>query len=108
MDKIPGDRQAIVPRLSKIEFYNCLSTSEGFISYFGQSIMESMYLGKKTKLIGISEIHKELGIFFSDLTHIEYLGEINNLKLANEEHPSVNIKINRNAQDVIFEWLNTL
>ena len=51
------------PRLSKFEFYNCLSTSEGFISYFGQSIMESMYLGKKTKLIGISEIHKELGIF---------------------------------------------
>ncbi|MDZ4728108.1 MAG: spore coat biosynthesis protein F [Leptospira sp.] len=96
------------PRLSKFEFYNCLSTSEGFISYFGQSIMESMYLGKKTKLIGISEIHKELGIFFSDLAHIEYLGEINNLKLANEEHPSVNIKINRNAQDVIFEWLNTL
>jgi spore coat polysaccharide biosynthesis protein SpsF len=94
-------------RLTKYEYLDILSHSVGFISYFGQSIMEALYLEKKTAIFGMTEIHKKLGEFFSKHANLNYLGEPGNFKKQPLTKAQA-LKMNRNAQNQIFKWLETL
>ncbi len=95
-------------RITKYEYYHFLSKSEGIISYFGQSIMEAIYMNRKAVLFGMTEIHKLLGEFFSKMANVIYLGELSNLKheIKNPEPSSLTLK--RDAQFKILKWLETL
>lgn len=104
--KLPNIRY--YPRLTKTDYMKCISKSEGFISYFGQSVLEAIYLKKKVGVFGMTEIHKELGMFLSKKIEIPYLGEPKNWFLPPDTCLSSPIRLDRNAQNVILNWLKTL
>jgi spore coat polysaccharide biosynthesis protein SpsF len=66
-------------RVGKNYFFELLSIVEIFISYFGQSMLESLYLNKKTYLYSISDYHSKLSIHIQNHFPVEYLGKINEL-----------------------------
>ncbi len=96
------------PRLTKTDYMKRISKSEGFISYFGQSVFEAIYLKKKVAVFGMTEIHKELGMFLSKKIEIPYLGEPKKWIHPPDTCPSSRLKLDRNAQNVILNWLKTL
>lgn len=67
-------------RLSTHLFISHISESEFFISYFGQSIFTSAFFNNKVLLIGIGDVHEELGIHLSQNSNAIYAG---NLKKRN-------------------------
>lgn len=95
-------------RLTKWEYYSALSESEGFISYFGQSMMEALYLEKKLAIFGMTEIHKELGEFFERQTKVPYLGEPENWIQTQKEPSPEKHNLIRNAQNKILQWLHSI
>lgn len=96
------------PRLTKYEYFELLSRSEGFLSYFGQSVMESIYLEKKTVLFGMTEIHKKLGEYFANLANLTYIGEPYHFH-SNRKLPFLpRIHLNRNGHLKIIKWAETL
>ncbi len=95
-------------RVTKIGFYRLLADSEGLVSYFGQSIMESIYLKKNTVLFGMTEVHKSLGNFFSQLAKIDYIGEPFNFQIPNGYLQKSSLVLKRDAQNQIFHWLESI
>lgn len=96
------------PRLTKYEYYEILGESEGFLSYFGQSIMEALYLRKRTVLFGMSEIHKKLGQFLASEYNLVYIGEPGRFGIPSMIPTMSTQDISRNAQNQILEWLKTI
>ncbi|MBE7412579.1 MAG: spore coat biosynthesis protein F [Leptospiraceae bacterium] len=70
----------VIFRLSRNEYVNLLSACSCFCTYFGQSLMESVYLEKKTLIYSISDYHTELGEFFSLNSNSIFLGPLNKLR----------------------------
>lgn len=95
-------------RLAKADYMKRISKSEGFISYFGQSTLEAIYMKKKVAIFGMTEIHKELGMFLSKKIEIPYLGEPKNWIHPPDICLSPRLGLDRNAQNVILNWLKTL
>jgi len=96
------------PRLTKMNYLKHISEAEGFISYFGQSVLEAVYLKKKVAVFGMTEIHKELGMFLSQKIEIPYLGEPNDWIHPPDTCLSSQLTLERNAQNTILNWLKTL
>ncbi len=96
------------PRLTKYEYLELLSRSEGFLSYFGQSVMESIYLKKNTVLFGMTEIHKKLGEYLANLADLTYIGEPDHLYIDGKSLSLSSIKLNRNGHLKIIKWAETL
>ncbi|MCE9501096.1 MAG: hypothetical protein K8R21_11460, partial [Leptospira sp.] len=68
-------------RVFRKEYFELLGKSEFFISYFGQSVMEALYMQKKIVLFSISDYHEKLAEFLSEKTGIFHIGNILNAKL---------------------------
>ncbi|MCZ8341437.1 MAG: spore coat biosynthesis protein F [Leptospira sp.] len=72
-----------LPRVQKLHFYHMIQQSNFVLTYFGLTLFESIYLSKKTFVVGISETHERLGEFVSELFEIPYLGKLAHLTLEN-------------------------
>jgi spore coat polysaccharide biosynthesis protein SpsF len=64
------------PYLNKAEFLKSLAECEIFVSYFGQSVLEASYFGKKILLYSISDYHEELAYHFVQNTNAMYAGNL--------------------------------
>lgn len=100
-----------IPRVSYIEFLKQIQTSEFVLTYFGQTMMESLGYGKKVCLIGITPIHESLGQFAEKELGIPYLGSFSELN-GNNQFPNVfphlKIKLVRDAHLKILKWLESI
>ena len=74
-----------VKRLFKRNFLNELASSNAFISYFGQGLMEALYFQKKVYIYSISDYHEILSKNILKSAPIYNIGTINNLKF-NEDN----------------------
>ncbi|EMJ89013.1 cytidylyltransferase domain-containing protein [Leptospira meyeri] len=100
-----------IPRVSYIEFLKQIQVSDVILTYFGQTMMESLSNGKKVCLIGITAIHESLGKFAEKELGISYLGSLSELK-GNKQFPDVfpniGIKLVRDAHLKILKWLESI
>jgi spore coat polysaccharide biosynthesis protein SpsF len=73
-----------IKRLSKKSFLKELSSSNAFISYFGQGVMEALYLQKKIYIYSISDYHESLSNHLLKTSPVINLGNIQNLNIKEE------------------------
>ncbi len=66
----------LIHRLSKKEFFDYLSKCSTFCTYFGQGLMEAIYLQKKILIYSISEYHTELGKYISEKSNLPFIGSL--------------------------------
>jgi len=64
------------PRLTPYDFFSSLKNSEIFITYFGQSLFEALYLNTPCLTYSISSYHEELSYLAKDTFHVPYLGNV--------------------------------
>lgn len=100
-----------LPRVSYIQFLKEIQSSEFILTYFGQTMMESMARGKKVCLVGITPIHESLGQFAELELGIPYLGSLSSLS-TNQNFPTAfphsKIKLVRDAHLKILKWLESI
>ncbi|TGL22958.1 spore coat biosynthesis protein F [Leptospira bourretii] len=100
-----------IQRVSYIEFLKQIQKSELVLTYFGQTMMESLSNGKKVCLLGITPIHETLGKFAEKELGIPYLGSFSELN-ENNQFPNVfphsKIKLVRDAHLKILKWLESI
>ncbi|TGL44418.1 cytidylyltransferase domain-containing protein [Leptospira perdikensis] len=100
-----------LPRVSYIQFLKEIQSSEFVLTYFGQTMMESMAKGKKVCLVGITPVHESLGKFAELELGIPYLGPLSSLS-TNQNFPDVfphsKIKLVRDAHLKILKWLESI
>ena len=99
-------------RVSRKEYFELLAKAEFFISYFGQSIMEAIYLQKRIALFSISDYHEKLGDFLSQGTGILHIGNVRKknipelLDLNEIEKPK--IRIRNEGYNILLEKIGRL
>ncbi|MCU0824961.1 MAG: spore coat biosynthesis protein F [Leptospira sp.] len=91
-----------IQRIQKIPFYRLIQESDFVLTYFGLTLLESMYLSKKVFVVGISEIHEHLGEFVSNLFGVPYLGNLSQLSLKNN-FTQRNINYGLNPSNLVSE-----
>ncbi|MCW7491734.1 spore coat biosynthesis protein F [Leptospira sp. 2 VSF19] len=100
-----------ISRISYIEFLKQIQKSELVLTYFGQTMMESIGYGKKVCLIGITPIHESLGKFAEEKLGIPYLGSLSELKDYKQFpnlFPNPKTKLVRDAHLKILKWLESI
>ncbi|MCW7480319.1 cytidylyltransferase domain-containing protein [Leptospira kanakyensis] len=100
-----------IPRVSYIEFLKQIQSSEFVLTYFGQTMMESMTNGKKLCLVGITPIHESLGQFAEQELGIPYLGSLSSITEKQNfpiDFPHSKIKLVRDAHIKIVKWLESI
>ncbi|EKO07459.1 glycosyltransferase family protein [Leptospira interrogans] len=73
-----------IPRVSKFKFQNLLATCSGFVSYFGQSLFEAIFLDKKVCTYSISPVHSSLSLLCEKKYGIPFAGDLNSTSFENE------------------------
>ncbi|TGM52435.1 cytidylyltransferase domain-containing protein [Leptospira vanthielii] len=99
------------PRLSYIQFLKEIQTSDFVLTYFGQTMMESVANGKKVSLVGITPIHESLGEFAEKEMGIPYIGPLTSLPQKQsfpKSFPHSKIKLVRDAHLKILKWLESI
>lgn len=100
-----------LPRVSYIEFLKEIQSSEFVLTYFGQTMMESVANGKKVSLVGITPIHESLGEFAEKEMGIPYVGSLTYLPQNQsfpKSFPHSKIKLVRDAHLKILKWLESI
>ncbi|TGL86430.1 spore coat biosynthesis protein F [Leptospira congkakensis] len=106
-----NDQIDFIPRVSYLEFLKQIQSSEFVLTYFGQTMMESISNGKKVCLVGITPIHESLGQFAELELGIPYLGSLSSLtekKNFPNDFPHSKIKLVRDAHIKIVKWLESI
>lgn len=100
-----------LPRVSYFQFLKEIQSSEFVLTYFGQTMMESIANKKKVCLVGITPIHESLGKFAELEFGIPYLGSLSSLS-KNQNFPTAfphsKIKLVRDAHLKILKWLESI
>lgn len=100
-----------IQRVSYIEFLKQIQRSEVVLTYFGQTMMESLSNGKKVCLLGITPVHESLGKFAEKELGIPYLGsffELNENNQFPKVFPHTKLKLVRDAHLKILKWLESI
>ncbi|PJZ83696.1 cytidylyltransferase domain-containing protein [Leptospira harrisiae] len=108
----PAEKKVeFLTRVSYIEFLKQIQTCEVVLTYFGQTMMESLGYGKKVCLVGITDIHESLGHFAENKLGIPYLGSLstlNEIKQFPNVFPHSKRKLVRDAHLKILKWLESI
>lgn len=84
-----GNSIEFIPRVSRFQFQNLLASCSGFVSYFGQSLFEAVFLKKRICSYSISPIHSSLARFCEQKFGIPFAGELSSGGLDSNTEPSV-------------------
>ena len=76
----PKENIEYFPYLVNSQFYQILSQSHLFVSYYGQSLMEALFLQKKVLQFSISDQHHLLSQLLEKKYNISYIGNLNALQ----------------------------
>lgn len=93
-------------RLTKRNWWKYLSQSDYFLSYFGQGLMEAMYLRKKLASYSIGDYHTMLSRHIEDIWSVPFLGDCNQEMEFREFSNSYPIIYNT-AHERIIQWLES-
>ncbi|MCG9875371.1 MAG: hypothetical protein MH321_11370 [Leptospiraceae bacterium] len=93
-------------RLTKRKWWNYLSKSDYFLSYFGQGLMEAMYLRKKLASYSIGDYHTMLSRHIERIWSVPFLGDCNQEMEFLEFSNSYPI-IHNTAHERIIQWLES-
>ncbi|EMY63066.1 cytidylyltransferase domain-containing protein [Leptospira terpstrae] len=106
-----AERIQYLSRISYIQFLKEIQSSEFVLTYFGQTMMESVATGKKVTLVGITEVHESLGKFAEKTMGIPYLGSLSTLSTIQNfptAFPHSKTKLVRDAHLKILKWLESI
>ncbi|EMO61828.1 cytidylyltransferase [Leptospira borgpetersenii serovar Pomona str. 200901868] len=84
-----GNSIEFIPRVSRFQFQNLLASCSGFVSYFGQSLFEAVFLKKRICSYSISPIHSSLARFCEQKFGIPFAGELSSGGLDSDTELSV-------------------
>ena len=97
-----------IKRLSKKSFLLELNSSSAFISYFGQGVMEALYLQKKIYIYSISDYHEALSANLMKSAPIINLGKIKNLRINEEIYYNKNLNISNTGYSKLLKLVLNL
>ncbi|PJZ53868.1 cytidylyltransferase domain-containing protein [Leptospira adleri] len=70
------DTIEVLSRVSAFSFQTLLAESGAFIGYFGQSLFEAVFFGKKVASFSIGPVHSALSLLSEEEYKIPFLGEL--------------------------------
>ncbi|MDF3821782.1 spore coat biosynthesis protein F [Leptospira sp. 96542] len=95
-----------IDRLNKVQFLEQMAEAQYVLTYFGQSLLEALYLQKQCFCLGISDVHERLGLFLESKYSVPYLGKIENWKQISKTYPKLKIQLKPDAHMKILNWVN--
>lgn len=91
-------------RITKKLWWNFLMHADLFLSYFGQGLMEAMYLRKKLASYSMGDYHSMLSKHLKDIWSVPFLGDVSK-QLEFEEFTNLYPILKNTAHKRIVQWL---